>query len=40
VAEVEVGLGAVDGDEDLTVLVGRHGTGVDVEVGIELLDDD
>ena len=36
VAEVEVGLGAVVGDEDLAVLEGRHGAGIDVEVGIEL----
>ena len=38
VAQVEVGLGAVVGDEHLAVLVGRHGAGVDVEVGVELLD--
>ena len=36
VAEVEVGLGAVVGDEDFAVLEGRHGAGVDVEVGVEL----
>ena len=36
VAEVEVGLGAVVGDEDLAVLEGRHGAGVDVEVGVKL----
>ena len=36
VAEVEVGLGAVVGDEDLAVLVGRHGPGIDVDVGVEL----
>ena len=36
VAEVEVGLGAVVGDEDFAVLKGRHGPGVDVEVGVEL----
>ena len=36
VAEVEVGLSAVVGDEDLAVLEGRHGAGIDVEVGIEL----
>ena len=35
-AEVEVGLGAVVGDEHLAVLVGRHGAGVDVEIGVEL----
>jgi hypothetical protein len=36
-AEVEVGLGAVVGDVDLAVLVGRHGAGIDVEIGVELL---
>ena len=38
VAEVEIGLAAVVGDEDLAVLVRGHGAGVDVEVGVELLD--
>ena len=37
VAQVEVGLGAVLGDEDLAVLEGAHGAGVDVDVGVELL---
>ena len=36
VAEVEVGLGAVVGDEDLAVLVGAHRPRIDVEVGVEL----
>ena len=36
VAQVEVGLGAVVGDKDLAVLEGRHGAGIDVEVGVEL----
>ena len=36
VAEVEVGLGAVIRHEHLTVLVRAHGTGVDVEIGVEL----
>ncbi len=36
VAEVEIGLGAVVGDEDLAVLVGRHRPGIDVDVWIEL----
>ena len=40
VAEVEVGLGAVIGDEDLAVLVGRHRAGVDVDVRVELEDAD
>src|SRR6185295_19158868 len=35
-AEVEVGLGAVVGDEDLAVLVGGHGARIDVDVRIEL----
>ena len=37
VADVEVGLGAVVGDEDLAVLERVHRAGVDVEVGVELL---
>ena len=37
VAQVQVGLGAVLGDEDLAVLEGAHGAGVDVDVGVELL---
>ena len=36
VAEVEVGLGAVVGDEHLAVLERRHGAGVDVDVGVDL----
>ena len=36
-AEVEVGLGAVLGDEDLAVLERAHRPRVDVDVGIELL---
>jgi len=40
VAEVEVGLRAVLGDEDLAVLVGRHRAGIDVDVGVELLEAD
>src|SRR5262249_34060855 len=39
-AEIEVGLGAVVGDEHLAVLVGRHGAGIDVEVGVELAQPD
>ena len=40
VAEVEVGLGAVLGDEHLAVLVRRHRAGVDVDVRVELLQSD
>ncbi len=36
VAEVEVGFSPVVGDEDFAVLEGRHGAGIDVEVGVEL----
>jgi hypothetical protein len=36
VAQVEVGFRAIVGDEDLAVLEGRHGAGIDVQVGIEL----
>ena len=35
-AEVEIGLGAVVGDEALAVLIGRHRAGIDVQIGIEL----
>ncbi len=37
VADVEVGLGAVVGYEDLAVLERVHCAGVDVEVGVQLL---
>ena len=36
VAQVQVGLGAVFGDEHLAVLEGAHGARVDVDVGIKL----
>ena len=36
VPEVEVGLAAVLGDEDLAVLARVHGARVDVDVGVEL----
>src|SRR6202011_2510810 len=39
-AEIEIGLGTVVGDEHLAVLVGAHRTGVDVQVGIELAQPD
>ena len=40
VAEVEVGLRAVVGDEHLAVLVGAHRAGIDVEIGVELAQPD
>ena len=40
VAEVEVGLGAVLGHVDLAVLERAHRAGVDVDVGVELLERD
>ena len=36
-AQVQVRLGAVLGDEDLAVLVGAHGAGVHINIGVELL---
>jgi phage-related tail protein len=35
-AEVEVGFGAVIGDEDLAMLIRAHGAGIDVQIGVEL----
>jgi hypothetical protein len=40
VAEVEIGLGTVLGHEHLAVLVRRHRAGIDVDVGVELLQGD
>src|SRR5262249_18811150 len=40
VAQVEIGLCAVVGDEDFAVLEGAHRSGVDVQVGVELLQRD
>src|SRR5919205_3151531 len=37
VAQIEVGLSTVLGHEDLTMLIGRHRAGIDVDIGIELL---
>ena len=39
-AQVQVRFGAVVRDEDFAMLVGRHGAGVNVEIGVELLDGD
>ena len=39
-AEVKVGLGTVLGDIDLTVLIGAHGAGVNIDIGVELLSRD
>ncbi len=38
VAEVEVGFSAVVGDKHFAVLIGRHGAGINVQVGIALLE--
>ena len=40
VAEVEVGLRPVVGDEHLAVLVGAHGPRIDVQIGVELAEPD
>ena len=37
VAQVQVGLGAVVGDKDLAVLIGAHGAGVHVQIGVKFL---
>ena len=39
-AEIEIGFGAVVGDEDLAVLIGRHRAGIDVEIRVELAQPD
>src|SRR5712692_6108640 len=39
-AKIEIGLGSVGCDEDLPMLVGRHCSGIDVEIRVELLDGD
>ncbi len=40
VPDIQIGLGAVVGDEHLAVLERIHGAGIDVQVGIQLLHDD
>ena len=40
VAQIEIGFRAVVGDEHLAVLERAHGSGIDVQVGIELLKGD
>lgn len=37
VTDIQIRLGAVLGDENLSVLEGVHGAGIDVEIGIQLL---
>src|SRR5699024_2646728 len=37
VAQIQVGLGAVLGNEHLAVLIGTHGTRVHVDIGVQLL---
>ena len=36
VAEIEIGLGAVVGHEHFAVLIRRHRSGIEIEIGIEL----
>ena len=38
--EIEIGFGTVIENVYFTVLVGRHGAGIDVEVGVEFLHQD
>ena len=40
VAEIEIGFGAVVGDENFAVLIRRHRAGINVQVGIALLEGD
>ena len=40
VAQVQIGLGPILGDEDLSVLERAHGAGIDIQVGVKLLDGD
>ncbi len=40
VAEVEIRLRAIIGDKYFAVLIGRHGAGINVQVGIALLEGD
>ena len=35
-AEIEVGFSAIVGNEDLSMLKGRHGAGIDVDVWVKL----
>ena len=37
VPQIEVGLGAVLGHKDLTMLVGTHGTGIHIKIRVKLL---
>ena len=39
-AQIQVRFSTVVGDEHFAVLVRAHGTGIDVDVGIEFLDGD
>ena len=36
-SEIKIGFRAVVGDEDLSVLIGAHGSRIDVQIGIEFL---
>jgi hypothetical protein len=40
VAEIEIGLGAVVGHEHFAVLIRRHRSGIEVEIGVELAEAD
>jgi len=40
VAKIQIALGAIVEDEDLAVLIGTHGARIDIQIGIEFLQDD
>ena len=39
-AQIKVGLSAVIGDKNLSMLIRRHSAGIHVQVGVQLLDAD
>ncbi len=39
-AEIEIGLGAVVGHKHFAVLIRRHRSGIEVEIGVELAEPD
>ena len=39
-AEIEIGLGAVVGHEHFAVLIRRHRSGIEVEIGVEFAETD
>jgi len=40
VAQIEIGLGTIIGDENLAMLIGRHRAGIDIQIRVELAQPD